>query len=66
MGLRGKSNENGEFGKILFTHIGTAGAVLLDSWPATALLMTWSSLSRMVFSVEMIRRVAIVCLSFFQ
>ncbi len=50
----------------LLTHIGTAGAVLLDSWPGTALLMSSSSLSRMVFSVEMIRRVAIVCLSFFQ
>lgn len=41
-----------------FTHVGTAG-LMSDFWLAAGLLPTVSSLSRMVFSVEMILRVAI-------
>lgn len=40
------------------THVGTAG-LMSDGWSAAGLAPTVSSLSKMVFSVEMILRVAI-------
>lgn len=43
----------------LITHSGTAG-LMSDFWLAAGLAPTWSSWSRMVFSVEMILRVAII------